>query len=78
MKLVLKHNKYFIESAFPEVLQTLLKDRTIQDCRITRSVDEVDKDGLITCIQEKSEALQVSIFFIIHFEISNHFKTEKN
>lgn len=58
VKLVLKHNKYFIESAFPEVLQTLLKDRTIQDCRITRSVDEVDKDGLITCIQEKSEALQ--------------------
>ncbi len=30
MKLVLKHNRYFVESAHPETLQFLLKDPVIQ------------------------------------------------
>lgn len=33
VKLVLKHNKYFVESTHPEVLQKLLKDPVIQECR---------------------------------------------
>ncbi|CAH1788865.1 unnamed protein product, partial [Owenia fusiformis] len=33
VKLVLKHNKYFCESAHPEVIQKLLKDPVIQQCR---------------------------------------------
>lgn len=34
VKLVLKHNRYFVESSHPETLQLLLKDRTIRDARI--------------------------------------------
>jgi hypothetical protein len=30
VKLVLKHNRYFVESAHPETLQFLLKDPVIQ------------------------------------------------
>ncbi|KAL7295517.1 hypothetical protein TKK_0011162 [Trichogramma kaykai] len=50
VKLVLKHNKYFIESPFPEVLQKLLKDPVIQECRLRKKVSEEsnDKDGFIT------------------------------
>lgn len=34
VKLVLKHNKYYIESTYPETLQFLLKDKTIRDARV--------------------------------------------
>jgi DNA excision repair protein ERCC-3 len=34
VKLVLKHNRYFVESTHPEVLQKLLKDPVIQECRL--------------------------------------------
>ena len=34
IKLVLKHNKYFVESNYPECLQKLLKDPVIQECRL--------------------------------------------
>lgn len=34
VKLVLKHNKYFVESSHPEILQLLLKDRVIREARI--------------------------------------------
>jgi len=40
VKLVLKHNKYFIESPHPEVLQKLLKDPVIQKRRLIRSEGE--------------------------------------
>ncbi|XP_046850585.1 general transcription and DNA repair factor IIH helicase subunit XPB-like isoform X2 [Xenia sp. Carnegie-2017] len=33
VKLVLKHNRYFVESAFPEVLQKLLRDPDVEKCR---------------------------------------------
>ncbi|XP_014207574.1 DNA excision repair protein haywire [Copidosoma floridanum] len=60
VKLVLKHNKYFIESTFPEVLQKLLKDPVIQECRLRKNVgDEAkDKDGLITNVMTKNKAIQ--------------------
>ncbi|KAK9911400.1 hypothetical protein M0R45_035315 [Rubus argutus] len=35
VKLVLKKNRYFVESPFPEVLKTLLKDNFIAESRIT-------------------------------------------
>ena len=63
VKLVLKHNKYFVESTFPEVLQKLLKDPVIQECRLIRNAEEVDKDGgLITDIHDKTYALQVDLY----------------
>ncbi|TFK40251.1 DNA helicase [Crucibulum laeve] len=34
VKLVLKHNKYFVESNHPETLQLLLKDRVIREARL--------------------------------------------
>lgn len=40
VKLVLKHNKYFIESPHPEILQKLLKDPVIQECRLKRNEGE--------------------------------------
>lgn len=44
VKLVLKHNKYFVESPHPEVLQKLLKDPVIQECRLRRNLENED-DG---------------------------------
>ena len=34
VKLVLKHNRYFVESSHPETLQFLLKDRIIREARL--------------------------------------------
>ncbi|KAG8934768.1 transcription factor TFIIH complex ERCC-3 subunit [Tulasnella sp. 417] len=34
LKLVLKHNKYYVESTHPEVLQTLLKDPVVASARV--------------------------------------------
>ncbi|KAF9070384.1 DNA helicase [Rhodocollybia butyracea] len=34
VKLVLKHNKYFVESSHPDLLQRLLRDPAIQDARV--------------------------------------------
>jgi len=36
VKLVLKQNRYFVESAHPDVLQKLLHDPVIQECRLRR------------------------------------------
>lgn len=67
IKLVLKHNKYFVESPFPEVLQKLLKDPVIQECRLRKTVDEAtkDKDGFITNVLSKTKVPQVSICLIV-------------
>ncbi|CAD6233996.1 GSCOCG00007459001-RA-CDS [Cotesia congregata] len=58
VKLVLKHNKYFVESPFPDVLQKLLKDPVIQECRLRKKVEDTEKDGLITNVQTKVAAMQ--------------------
>ncbi|CAF4168577.1 unnamed protein product [Rotaria sp. Silwood2] len=40
VKLVLKHNQYFVESACHDILKTLLHDSQIQECRlITRKIN---------------------------------------
>lgn len=54
VKLVLKHNRYFVESTFPDILQKLLKDHKIQDCRLRRDTD--DSTGM-TIIQQKSSKM---------------------
>ncbi|KAF8796669.1 general transcription and DNA repair factor IIH helicase subunit XPB-like [Argiope bruennichi] len=58
IKLVLKHNRYFIESPFPEVLQKLLKDPVIQECRLKRDADDVG--NLITGKDSTKNALQLN------------------
>ncbi|XP_076871778.1 general transcription and DNA repair factor IIH helicase/translocase subunit XPB isoform X2 [Brachyhypopomus gauderio] len=46
VKLVLKHNRYFVESAFPDVIQRLLQDVVIRDCRLRTA--EGEETELIT------------------------------
>ncbi|KRT85080.1 helicase [Oryctes borbonicus] len=53
VKLVLKHNKYFVESPHPEVLQKLLKDPVIQECRLRHNVEAEGDEEFITQVQEK-------------------------
>ncbi|KAF9485459.1 DNA repair helicase rad25 [Pholiota conissans] len=49
VKLVLKHNKYFVESSHPETLQLLLKDRVIREARIiTTQTDNSIKAATFT------------------------------
>ncbi|KAF8963420.1 DNA repair helicase rad25 [Flammula alnicola] len=49
VKLVLKHNKYFVESNHPETLQLLLKDRVIREARIvTTQTDNSIKAATFT------------------------------
>lgn len=62
---MLKHNQYFVESPHPEVLQKMLKDPVVQECRLRRNVDAVDgsaenEDGFITQVQDKKGVPQVS------------------
>lgn len=59
VKLVLKHNKYFIESPFPEVLQRLLKDPMIQECRLRKHMEDTEIDDIQTNIQTKMKVPQV-------------------
>ncbi|CAG2058244.1 unnamed protein product [Timema podura] len=63
VKLVLKHNRYFVESPHPEVLQKLLKDPVIQDCRLRRNTEGAggegeNADGFITQLQDKKSIPQ--------------------
>jgi hypothetical protein len=64
VKLVLKHNQYFVESLHPEVLQKMLKDPVIQQCRLRRNVDAAEDsgenpDGFITQVHDKKGVPQV-------------------
>lgn len=40
VKLVLKQNRYFVESLTPDVIQILLKDPVIQECRLREEVED--------------------------------------
>ncbi|KAI0067383.1 DNA repair helicase rad25 [Artomyces pyxidatus] len=48
VKLVLKHNKYFVESNHPETLQILLKDKTIRDARVVSQANDTNKVATFT------------------------------
>lgn len=50
VKLVLRQNKYFVESSFPEIIQRLLQDPTIAQCRKIN-----DGEELITTIVSKDQ-----------------------
>lgn len=60
VKLVLKHNKYFVESPFPEILQKLLKDPVIQECRLRRNVEGETEDEFITQVKLRLRNCKVS------------------
>ncbi|KAI9332872.1 P-loop containing nucleoside triphosphate hydrolase protein [Zopfochytrium polystomum] len=42
VKLVLKHNRYFLESSYPEILRLLLKDQVISEARLVRQDDNMN------------------------------------
>ncbi|EJT47899.1 general RNA polymerase II transcription factor [Trichosporon asahii var. asahii CBS 2479] len=50
IKLVLKHNRYWLESSVPAYLQTLLKDEVIKTCRVHRD----EQEGEVTFGVEQS------------------------
>ncbi|CAF1082840.1 unnamed protein product [Rotaria sordida] len=49
VKLVLQHNRYIVESSFPNLLKNLLKDSQIQECRLITTENNID----INTIREK-------------------------
>lgn len=55
VKLVLKHNKHFVESPHPDILQKLLKDPVIQECRLRRNVEN-ESEEFIKQVQDKKVA----------------------
>ncbi|KAL5006778.1 hypothetical protein ScPMuIL_015584 [Solemya velum] len=59
IKLVLKHNKYFVESQHPEVVQKLLRDPVIQECR-HRPTTEEGSDALEEGKVSSKSALQLN------------------
>lgn len=58
-KLVLKHNKFYVESEFPMVLRELLRDPTIAQARVVEDVENVDEHGFIT--QTKAEEMKENL-----------------
>ncbi|KAI8350705.1 DNA helicase [Mortierella sp. GBAus27b] len=48
VKLVLKHNRYFVESSHPDMLQTLLRDNVIRESRLVGDEDPNNSGNLIT------------------------------
>ncbi|XP_020288621.1 DNA excision repair protein haywire isoform X2 [Pseudomyrmex gracilis] len=70
VKLVLKRNKYFIESPFPEVLQRLLKDPVIQECRLRKIMEDTQTD-IITNVQPKFKTPQFGAKPLVNTTVPN-------
>lgn len=60
-KLVLKHNKFHVESEHPDVLIALLKDSTIAQARV-HETGNVDEHGFIT--QTKAEEMKENLHIV--------------
>ena len=57
VKLVLKHNRYFVESNHPECLQKLLKDPVIQECRLRKPELTAAADGSTDLKNDNTDGL---------------------
>lgn len=58
-KLVLRHNRFYVESEFPMVLRELLRDPTIAQARVEEFDSNLDADGFVT--QTKAEEMQENL-----------------
>jgi DNA excision repair protein ERCC-3 len=58
IRLVLKHNKYFLESSVPEFLRMLLNDPVIAPCKVVRE----DEEGQQVFGMEKGSAARRDYF----------------
>jgi len=63
VKLVLKHNRYFVESSHPETLQILLKDPIIQECRLRQK--ESTEGATTDLITEETGKADVPSFGVV-------------
>jgi DNA excision repair protein ERCC-3 len=58
-KLVLKHNKFHVESEFPQVLRELLRDPIIAQARIKETSGSMDEHGFL--VQGKAEEMKENL-----------------
>jgi len=64
-KLVLKHNKFYVESEHPDVLRELLRDSKISQARVVEDTDagdeadSTDKDGFV--VNEKAAEMEENL-----------------
>ncbi|XP_078259371.1 general transcription and DNA repair factor IIH helicase/translocase subunit XPB [Rhinoraja longicauda] len=56
LKLVLKHNRYFVESTYPDVIQKVLQDKVIKQCRL-RTVEGDETELIMGTVSSKSAML---------------------
>jgi DNA excision repair protein ERCC-3 len=75
-KLVLKHNKFYVESEYPEVLRELLRDPTIAQARIQEDVENVDDHGFLT--QEKAEEMKENLHMLDEPDDDSEDEMEEN
>jgi DNA excision repair protein ERCC-3 len=64
-KLVLKHNRFYVESEFPAVLRELLRDATIAQARIVEDMADasaLDADGFVT--QSKAQEMKENLHML--------------
>ncbi|KYO18238.1 general transcription and DNA repair factor IIH helicase subunit XPB isoform X2 [Alligator mississippiensis] len=59
VKLVLKHNRYFVESTHPDVIQQLLQDKVIRGCRL-RNAEGEETELITETFTSKSAILKTS------------------
>ncbi|CAG8576083.1 11702_t:CDS:10, partial [Diversispora eburnea] len=59
VKLILKQNRYFVESSHADVLQMLLQDKEISEARILNT-DETDHNGILSNVTLSSKDLGIS------------------
>jgi len=74
-KLVLKHNKFYVESEYPEVLRELLRDPTIAQARIQEDVENVDDHGFLT--QTKAEEMKENLHMLREPDEDSEDETEQ-
>jgi DNA excision repair protein ERCC-3 len=58
-KLVLKHNKFHVESEFPQVLRELLRDPVIAQSRVKETSGSMDEHGFL--VQGKAEEMKENL-----------------
>ncbi|XP_067890864.1 general transcription and DNA repair factor IIH helicase/translocase subunit XPB [Heterodontus francisci] len=56
VKMVLKHNRYFVESTHPDVIQKLLQDKIIKECRL-RTTEGDETELIMGTVSSKSAML---------------------
>ncbi len=56
VKLVLKHNKFFVESPAPEILSRILQDPVIRAARVEEEVSGVSGSGVNATSRTRCEA----------------------